>query len=153
MNEAGYAHARQAVVGAAVAIAREEAELVARMREVLWEMSENPAHNLHGDAAELLEAIASRLSSLEEERRRRFVRDQELDDWLTEQVHRGEGVLTLGLTENGTVGLWLPESRFPESTCDGWGDSALEALQTAHDKHVTPAPNVGGAALSLGATR
>jgi hypothetical protein len=57
--------------------------------------------------------------------------EDERDEWLTEQVHRGEGVLTLGLTEHGTVGLWLPGNDFPEAYCDGSGDSAIEAIDRA----------------------
>jgi len=77
--------------------------------------------------------LESQLDSAERERRK-------VDEWITAQVHRGEGVVVFGLTEDGNVGVWKPESYQPDAKCDGVGDTAFQAIARAH----SPTPTQGG---------
>lgn len=54
-----------------------------------------------------------------------------LDDFLTEQVNRGVGVVAIGLTEHGQIGVWLPVGGGKGAKCDGSGDTALAACLDA----------------------
>lgn len=54
-----------------------------------------------------------------------------VDEWLTKQAYRGEGVVEIGLTEDGNVGVWKPERRAMNSKSDGVGDTVFAAIDDA----------------------
>lgn len=108
-----------------------------RLVEALAEKEKTNEYNrqLIGKLASKLGQCGLRIEQLDQQLDQSWTETKAIDKWLTDQAHRGEGVVVIGLTEDGNMGVWKPEQHNPNDYCTGAGWTAFEAIKKAmsHD--------------------